>query len=122
MAKIGQLTERVGKATLFEDLEQESEHAVVGLFDLVEKQHRKGLRPDRFGQQALRPEAVANQPGYGIRVGVFAHIKTQQTPRIAIKPGSQGFGELGFAGAGRATEKQDRVGPPWIGESGFEGT
>jgi Protein of unknown function (DUF3170). len=42
----------VGQPPVVEHLQQRVEHVRVGLFDLVQQDHRVGLAPDRLGQLA----------------------------------------------------------------------
>ena len=102
---------RVGEPAVVQHLEQDVEHIGVGLFDLVEQQHRVGLAPYRLGElAALLVADVAgrrsDEPGDGVPFLVFAHVGPDQVLVGVEQRGGERLGQLGLADAGRAEEEE----------------
>ena len=109
LPKVGDPPGAVGEAGLAEHLQEQVEHAGVGLLELVEQQHRERLLAHPRGEQALfsaAAVAAADQPAGAARRAKLAHVKARQAIAAAEEELRQRLGQLGLADAGRADEQE----------------
>ncbi len=113
----------VGQAAVVQNLEQNIKDLRMGLLNLVKKQDGVRPMPHRFGQSpALVITDIAgrraNHFGNGILLHILAHINPNQGLLVVKHKSRQGFGQLGFADAGRSEEHKGTNRPVGIGDAG----
>ena len=101
----------VGEAAVVEDLEQDVEDIVVGLFDFVKENDGVGAAADGFGELAALFKADvsgrgADEAGDGVFLLVFGHVDADHGAFVVEQELGEGAGEFGFADAGGAEEDE----------------
>ena len=111
VGEVADTAEPVVELALVENLEEEVEDALVGLFDLVEEDDAVGLLADLVDEEAAFFVAyVSRRRAVEERHGVFflelGHVETQEGGLFAEEEFGEGLRELGLAGTGRSEEEE----------------
>ena len=106
VAEIGGAPRGVGQPALAEDLQQQVEHVVVGLLDLVEQHHAVRLPPHGGRQQSLGVVERAGEPLRGPRRIEFVHVQADEVVLATEEERGQGPGALRLPDPGRSHQQQ----------------
>ena len=94
----------VGEAAIIEHLQQDVEHLMVRLLDLVEEDHR--VRPAAHRLRELPALLVADvaggsadEPGHRVLLGVLAHVDAHHGPLVVEEELGERLRELGLPDA-----------------------
>ena len=106
----------VGQPAVVEDLEQDVEHVVVGLLDLVEQHDRVGPAAHRLRELAALlvahvPRGRADEPGHRVLLHVLGHVDADERVLVVEEELGQGPGGLRLPDAGGAEEDERADGP-----------
>ena len=101
----------IREPAVVEQLQQDVEDVVMGLFDLVEQDDRVGPPPHGFGQLAALLESDvarrrADQPRDRMLLHVFRHVDPHHRGLVVEQELGKRARELGFADAGRPQEDE----------------
>ena len=111
IAEVDRATLAIGETSVVEHLQQDVEHLVVGLLDLVEQDHRVGPAAHRLGQlPALLVADVAggsaHEPGDRMLLRVLAHVDAHHRALVVEQELRERLRQLGLADTGRAEEEE----------------
>lgn len=114
-AEIHAFAAAAGEDAVVENLEELVEDARVGFLDFIEENDGEGFFADGVGEFAAHIGADvagrrADEALVGVLGGELGHVKTDVGAFVAEEEFREGFGEFGFAGAGRAGEEHDAAG------------
>ena len=101
----------IGQTTVVKHLQQHIEDVGMGLFDLVEQQHRIRLASHRLGQGAALVVAdiarrCADQPRDAMLFHEFAHVDPDHVVVAVEQKSCQRLAQLGLADTGRSEEQE----------------
>ena len=113
----------VRQTAVVEELEERVEDVGVGLLDLVEEDHRKGLPPHGLGQLAALLVADvargrADEAGHRVLLHVLAHVDAHHVVLAVEERGREGAGELGLSDPGGPEEDERADRTLWVLEAG----
>ena len=113
----------VGQPAVVEDLQEDVEDVGVGLFDLVEEDHRVGPPPHRFGELAALVVADvagrrADQARDRVLLHVLRHVDADHRLLVVEQELGQRARDLGLSDAGRAEEEERTDGSVGVLEAG----
>ena len=123
VAEVDRAALAVGQPALVEHLQQHVEHVGVGLFDLVEQDHRVRAPAHRFGQLTTLvvadvPRRGADQARHRVLLAVLAHVDAHHRALVIEQELRQRLRQLGLADTGRAQEHERARGPVRVGDTG----
>ena len=112
----------VGQPAVVEELEQDVEDVAVGLFDLVEEDHRVRPPPHGLGELAALLVADvawrrADEPGHRVLLHVLGHVEPDHGALVVEEELRQRPGQLGLSHAGGPQEEERADGPVGIAEA-----
>ena len=113
----------IGELPILQDLQQDVLDIRVGFFDLIKQDHAVGAAAHSLGKlPALIMAQIARrgtqQPGSGVLLLIFRHIKLEQGLFAAEPADGQRPGKSCFANAGGAKEQHGSYGPSRLPKAG----
>ena len=121
MLKIHLPSHAVRQDTVVQNLQQQSRHVAVRLFNLVQQYHAVGSAPHLFRQHAalVMPHIArrrADETRDGVLLHIFRHVDAHQRVGAAVHALRQRLAKLRFAHARRSCKQHRRNRPPCVGK------